>query len=107
MGREFLSIFENWADDYDNSVNGHDEEYKKVFEYYDAILERVANKSTGRVVEFGAGTGNLTAKLFKQGKIVIAIEPSPEMRLIGEKKLNHSVSFLDGDFLEFPPIGDS
>jgi putative AdoMet-dependent methyltransferase len=105
MGREFLSVFENWAEDYDNSVNGHNEEYKKVFEHYDEILEHVAKKSNGRVLEFGAGTGNLTAKLIEQGKTVNAIEPSPEMRVIGEKKLNHTVPFLDGDFLIFPSTG--
>ena len=32
MGREFVNIFDEWADSYDASVTGNDPEYKDVFE---------------------------------------------------------------------------
>jgi putative AdoMet-dependent methyltransferase len=101
MGREFLDLFEDWADSYDDTVAGKDAEYKDVFDKYEEILEEVVSRSKGTVVEFGPGTGNLTVKLSEAGLNVIPFEPSPEMRLLGQQKLGDKVSFLDGDFLEF------
>lgn len=101
MGREFLEIFEDWADNYDNTVNGHDREYREVFHQYDQILDEVVENSIGAVLEFGVGTGNLTKKLVEGGHTVIGIEPSPAMRDIAKMKLPN-VTVLDGDFLDFP-----
>ena len=58
MGREFLPLFEEWAKRYDETVNGDDPEYSEVFRNYEAILQEVVNLATGRILEFGAGTGN-------------------------------------------------
>ncbi|OIK17037.1 SAM-dependent methyltransferase [Bacillus sp. MUM 116] len=104
MGREFLDVFEQWADSYDETVIGHDQEYKEVFSSYERILELVASRSYGHVVEFGVGTGNLTKNLLASGLIVTGIEPSPSMRQIAEEKLMGEAIILDGDFLEFPAI---
>lgn len=104
MGREFLDLFEQWADSYDNTVVGHDPEYKEVFSHYEKILEKVAALSIGHVVEFGVGTGNLTKKLLANGLTVTGIEPSPSMRKIAEEKLNGEAVILDGDFLQFPEL---
>ncbi|RLQ98136.1 class I SAM-dependent DNA methyltransferase [Falsibacillus albus] len=101
MGREFLDLFQDWAESYDDSVTGHDAEYKKVFEYYEQILNTVAEKSFGTVLEFGMGTGNLTLKLIQKGLNVIGVEPSKEMRAIGEKKVADAAVVIDGDFLQF------
>ncbi len=60
MGREFLGIFEEWADTYDDSVKGIDRQYAAVFDKYDIILNEVVNHSHGNILEFGVGTGNLT-----------------------------------------------
>lgn len=68
MGREFISLFENWADSYDDTVVGHDLQYKEVFRNYDGILDDVVKRSGHQVIEFGVGTGNLTAKLLAAGK---------------------------------------
>jgi 16S rRNA (adenine1518-N6/adenine1519-N6)-dimethyltransferase len=46
----------------------------------------VRGGSTGRVVEFGAGTGVLTAHLLARGLEVIAIEPDPDMVQILESE---------------------
>lgn len=104
MGREFLDVFEQWADSYDDTVVGHDAEYKEVFLNYDGILDEVANRSKGHVVEFGVGTGNLTRKILNRGLTVTGIEPSAPMRKIAEEKLNGKAEVLDGDFMVFPAV---
>lgn len=104
MGREFLELFEQWADYYDDTVFGSDEEYKAVFTHYNLILEEVVKRSKGHVVEFGVGTGNLTSKLLAGGFEVTGIEPSPAMRKIANEKLADSVQVLDGDFIDFPEL---
>ncbi|KEF36179.1 methylase involved in ubiquinone/menaquinone biosynthesis [Schinkia azotoformans MEV2011] len=103
MGREFIELFDEWAESYDNTVVGHDEEYKEVFEGYDEILEEVASKVNGTVIEFGVGTGNLSKKLLEKGHNVIGIEPSKEMRAMAKQKVP-TLSLLDGDFLNLPEL---
>lgn len=103
MGREFLHVFEEWANTYDNTVVGNDLEYREVFRNYEGILQEVVNRTVGKVLEFGSGTGNLTEKLAEEGYHVIAVEPSKPMRELAEnKKIN--ATFVDGDFLAFPAI---
>lgn len=103
MGREFNELFDEWSHSYDETVTGHDPEYEEVFIDYDKILSTVAEKSTGTVLEFGVGTGNLTARLNNKGLNVFGIEPSEGMRAIAKQKLKN-ITILDGDFLEFPQI---
>lgn len=105
MGREFIELFDDWAESYDNTVVGHDEEYKEVFEGYDEILEEVASKVQGTVIEFGVGTGNLSKKLLEKGNNVIGIEPSKEMRAIAKQKIQN-LTIHDGDFLTLPVINE-
>jgi putative AdoMet-dependent methyltransferase len=100
MGREFVEIFDDWVDSYDASVSGQDPEYRDVFEKYEEILSGVANKSFGTVVEFGTGTGNLTAKLVDEGHKVIGIEPNDAMRAVTAKRFPNLV-LIDGDLLDF------
>jgi putative AdoMet-dependent methyltransferase len=102
MGREFLELFETWANSYDESVGGQDEQYREVFAGYEVILNTVVNKSGNVVLEFGVGTGNLTKKLLDAGKTVYGIEPSAPMREKAFEKLGEHVSIQDGDFLQFP-----
>ncbi|MBZ5749469.1 MULTISPECIES: class I SAM-dependent methyltransferase [Metabacillus] len=102
MGREFIDLFESWSATYDETVLGNDLEYREVFKDYQQILEQVAVLANGHVVEFGAGTGNLTEKLLALGYTVTAIEPSSEMRKIANEKLTGDVEIIDGDFLDFP-----
>jgi putative AdoMet-dependent methyltransferase len=101
MGREFVDLFNEWSDSYDQTVDGQDIEYKKVFENYNEILKAVADNVVGNVIEFGVGTGNLTNVLMEQGNRVKGIEPSPKMREKALDKLKN-VEILDGDFIHFP-----
>ncbi|WP_404443903.1 class I SAM-dependent methyltransferase [Sutcliffiella horikoshii] len=102
MGREFVELFNDWANYYDVTVSGKDQEYAEVFRGYEDILKDVASKALSPVVEFGVGTGNLTAELLKKGNKVYAIEPSKTMREKAAEKLPQTVSLEDGDFLSFP-----
>ncbi|MEH7236117.1 class I SAM-dependent methyltransferase [Bacillus sp. JJ1562] len=102
MGREFLEVFEGWANTYDQTVTGNDVEYQEVFSRYDDILNDVVQKSGPVVLEFGVGTGNLTQKLLDENKKVYGVEPSEPMRDIALEKLqSYSLTIEDGDFIDF------
>lgn len=101
MGKEFVELFEEWADTYDETVTGHDIEYKAVFDKYETILTEVAKRSIGHVLEFGPGTGNLTEQILNQGLTVTAVEPSPAMRKKMTDKLKNRARVTDGDFINF------
>lgn len=101
MGREFIGLFEEWADSYDDSVAGKDPQYAAVFLHYNKILDEVTKDTTGNVLEFGVGTGNLTRKLMEKGCQVIGVEPSEAMREVAAEKLPE-LSLHEGDFLTFP-----
>lgn len=103
MGREFIPMFDEWAEFYDETVSGQDVEYKEVFEKYDEILELVAKKSKGTVLEFGVGTGNLTEKLIGLGREVYAVEPSKLMREKTKARFMN-LNLYDGDFIQFPNL---
>lgn len=105
MGREFNDLFDEWSQTYDHTVSGIDPEYADVFAHYDEILDDVADRATGNVVEFGVGTGNLTQKLEQRGLRVFGFEPSKGMRKIAKQKMPN-VNVMDGDFLIFakPPV---
>ncbi|MBT2583063.1 class I SAM-dependent methyltransferase [Planococcus sp. ISL-109] len=100
MGREFVGIFDEWVHTYDESVSGKDPEYEAVFKNYQEILLAVAKKATGPVVEFGVGTGNLTAALLQEGLAVTGIEPNNSMRNVAGQKFPE-LHIMDGDFLAF------
>lgn len=100
VGREFVEIFDEWVDSYDASVSGKDPEYRDVFDKYEDILTAVTERSFGTVLEFGTGTGNLTAKLIKAGYKVIGIEPNAAMRKVTAERFPH-ISLTDGDLLSF------
>ncbi|WP_257346182.1 class I SAM-dependent DNA methyltransferase [Pseudalkalibacillus decolorationis] len=103
MGREFIDLFNEWADSYDETVSGKDNEYHEVFEQYQDILNRVAQESSGTVLEFGVGTGNLSERLLENGLNVIGVEPSQAMREKAQSRFP-DLSLLNGDFLTFPTL---
>lgn len=94
-----MDIFKEWATDYDATVTGHDEQYREVFAGYEVMLDEVVDQLEGTVMEFGSGTGNLSARILERHEL-IAVEPSPEMRAIAAEKLQSEIK--DGDFLNYP-----
>ncbi len=103
MGREFIPLFDDWAEFYDETISGYDADYKEVFEDYDRILQTVASKSKGSVLEFGVGTGNLTEKLLSFGRVVYGVEPSKVMREKTRARFQDLLLY-DGDFIQFPEL---
>ena len=102
MGNHFVELFDQWANSYDQTVMGDDLEYRDVFLHYDDILQHVADKAFGHVLEFGPGTGNLTVKLINKGLTVIGVEPSGVMRKIALEKVAGRAEIIEGHFFHFP-----
>lgn len=102
MTLSFMDIFDEWANEYDQFVEGHNLEYHDVFSNYALMLKLTANEAISPVIEFGPGTGNLTNELIHQGHEVFPIEPSDAMKVIGQEKTK--MQFIKGDFLNFPQL---
>ncbi|MHC5216460.1 class I SAM-dependent methyltransferase [Enterococcus sp. LJL128] len=108
MGLEFMPIFEEWAADYDDEVNGGNLEYQEVFADYWKILDEITAAAGDVVLEFGSGTGNLTEKLVAAGKTVYPVEPSVEMRKLAKRKASlQKLNFLAGDMENFPELPEA
>ncbi|MBN6186811.1 methyltransferase domain-containing protein [Aneurinibacillus sp. BA2021] len=102
---QFNHVFEQWADQYDDTVSDKEGEYAEVFAGYEQILEQVTEELTHltgkRVLEIGVGTGNLTKRLLQKGWEVYGVDPSPEMREVARQKLPQ-FTVEDGHFLAIP-----
>lgn len=100
MGKEFLHIFDEWAEQYDASVSGQDPQYADVFEQYEEILEAVATRVFGTVIEFGPGTGNLTKRVIEKNVEVIPVEPHDKMRELFAERFPE-LAVQEGDLVDF------
>lgn len=96
-----MHIFDEWADTYQDAVSGQQIEYRSVFEHYEEILDAVADRVSGKTIEFGVGTGNLFEKLLNKQIDVIGIEPNERMLEIAKSRFPNT-KMVDGDFLNFP-----
>ncbi|RTX76033.1 class I SAM-dependent methyltransferase [Staphylococcus pasteuri] len=98
----FMDIFKNWANDYDQTVNGNNEEYYDVFYNYNDLISQISKKVYGDVLDIGAGTGNLTELMYKNNDIknILSIDPSKEMREVAKKDKNIDIEY--GHFLDIP-----
>ncbi|MGN0144605.1 MAG: class I SAM-dependent methyltransferase [Clostridium sp.] len=101
----FNALFDDWADEYDETVEAKDGEYIEVFKNYNEILnetvKHIAKFEGAKVIDIGAGTGNLTNAASKIGYNVIGIEPNLKMRNIASGKYPF-IKFLPGTFLSLP-----
>jgi putative AdoMet-dependent methyltransferase len=74
------SDFDQWAATYDRDVQ---EDGRFPFDGYDRILDRIVTLAAIQpgqpVLELGTGTGNLTARLVRQGAAVWGVDFSAEM----------------------------
>ncbi|XP_058213944.1 ribosomal RNA small subunit methyltransferase-like [Rhododendron vialii] len=71
----------------------------------DTIIEKSGIKSTDIILEIGPGTGNLTKKLLKAGKSVIAVELDPRMVLELQRRFqgtafSNRLKVIQGDVLK-------
>lgn len=101
----FNALFDDWADDYDEIISATDGEYEEVFKNYNEILnetvKHIAKYPNAKVVDIGAGTGNLTNVAVKAGYSAVGLEPNSKMREIAVSKYPN-IEFLSGTFLSLP-----
>lgn len=104
---DFRELFDEWAPHYDDTVYDIHHEYREVFEGYDTIFSTIVDELQGlkRIVDIGAGTGNLSKLLVQHGFDVIGVDPSAEMREIFKEKLPE-VPIIDGHFLDLAIEGN-
>ncbi|MFV0528229.1 MAG: pyridoxal-phosphate dependent enzyme [Lachnospiraceae bacterium] len=98
------ALFDDYAQHYDRIV-AENAEYKKLYENYNEILnetvKHLARFEGAKVIDIGAGTGNLTDVADRAGYDVIGIEPNRNTREIARKKFPH-LTFSAGAFLSLP-----
>lgn len=101
----FNALFDDWADDYDRTIASDHGEYIEVFRNYNEILNEtvrhIAKFRGAKVIDLGAGTGNLTDVSSKFGYYTVGIEPNSKMLDIAKEKYP-SIEFLPGTFLSMP-----
>lgn len=101
----FNALFDDWADNYDETIFMKSGEYQEVFLNYTELLnetvKHIAKYKGDTVLDLGAGTGNLTNVAAKAGYNVIGIEPNSKMRNLASEKYP-AIKFLPGTFLALP-----
>jgi len=77
------SVFDLWADTYEEEVDTADESNEYPFAGYKKILTLIYNKITdhvpARILDVGIGTGRLSSKLYAAGADITGIDFSSEM----------------------------
>lgn len=74
-----------------------------MFLRYEEILEAVAKRVKGTVIEFGPGTGNLTKKALETGVEIIPVEPHDKMRKLFQERFPE-LDVQEGDLLDFKAL---
>lgn len=79
-GRDKVWNFDDEADSYDDLVASDDKVYEKYDDVLDAVVDVAAVCPGKKVLDLGAGTGNLTMRcLEREASLVIGLDPSAEM----------------------------
>lgn len=82
--------FNTWADDYDRIVASGTQYYARYNEVLDTVAE-VASISHGqRVLDIGAGTGNLALRCLARGAVVVGLDPSERMLVRACEKVGNN-----------------
>lgn len=93
--------FDLWADSYDESVRGSDEDNSYPFAGYREILnriyQRVLEKDGVVVLDIGFGTGFLTSKLYEKGCDVWGQDFSEKMLQLAQDQMPNA-HLYQGDF---------
>jgi 2-polyprenyl-3-methyl-5-hydroxy-6-metoxy-1,4-benzoquinol methylase len=76
---------------------------------YDAFLLRQIPRACARVLEIGCGTGAFSRTLADRGHDVTAIDLSPEMVRVAERRRSpgQTATYYCGDFLSFVPCAEA
>jgi len=91
MSQDRAELFESWAEDYDQAVIRDQMADAYPFAGYDDVVDAVAVQanilSNHRVLDIGAGTGNLTAKLVCRAGEVWGTDFSERMLQLAQAKV--------------------
>ncbi len=107
-------IFDRWAAHYDSDISRAEQSGDWIYKDYTKILKEIvavieswkSGKSQVKVLDIGAGTGNLTSMIYDAGFKIAGIEPSGKMREKFEEKLP-ALKILRGDFINIPLQDDN
>ena len=106
----FNALFDDYSEDYDEIISVKEGEYKDLYTNYNEILnetvKHIAKFEKAKIIDIGAGTGNLTSILSKASYDVIGIEPNLKARSIATTKYPN-IPFQSGTFLSLPIDDDS
>jgi putative AdoMet-dependent methyltransferase len=95
------SVFDGWANDYNEEVRIADENDEYPFAGYTKIMNHifhaVQTQPTSNVLDVGVGTGTLATALYENGHTITAIDFSSEMLAITKQKMPNAM-FYQHDF---------
>lgn len=93
-------MYGEFAEIYDLLMDGYD--YERWEQFYEECCRRFGG-TFDRVLEFGAGTGNMTRRISKKARQVVALDSSEEMLSIAKRKLvgQRNIVFLRGEMEAF------
>lgn len=101
----FNALFDDYVDNYDEIVELQDGDFKELYKNYNEILNEtvrhISKFENAKIIDIGAGTGNLTNVAHKAGYDVIGIEPNLKTRNKAHDKYSN-LKFESGTFLSLP-----
>ncbi|MBN1346163.1 MAG: class I SAM-dependent methyltransferase [Phycisphaerae bacterium] len=83
-----MPIFDRWATTYDKSVDSARGVFARYETVLDLVVDRIGSHASGRVLDIGVGTGNLTQRLLHRGAKVVGLDPSEAMLAKANAKLS-------------------
>lgn len=96
-----------WTDRYDDMVRADLDMYASYDDVLDAVVEIAGASPSARVLDIGAGTGNLSIRCAERGACVTGLDPSRRMLAQAEAKiaakgLDVQFALADDPFLRLP-----
>jgi putative AdoMet-dependent methyltransferase len=98
--------FDRWAPSYDSSIASSQTYYARYDDVLNYVAETAGSSPGKRILDIGAGTGNLDLRCMQRGACVIALDPSTGMleqaRAKSAGKTNVEFIAADEPFLRIP-----
>ncbi|MGI6131151.1 MAG: class I SAM-dependent methyltransferase [Bacillota bacterium] len=77
----------SWTDRYDDAVQADQDMYARYDDVLDAVAEIACTTEGARVLDIGAGTGNLSIRCAERGACVTGLDPSRRMLAQAQAKV--------------------
>jgi putative AdoMet-dependent methyltransferase len=98
--------YDGLAGMYDQVVQGNHPLYARYNDVLDLVAEKACGVAHARVLDIGAGTGNLAVRCIERGACFVGLDPSAEMLSTAQRKLasrqNVQLLRIDRPFLSIP-----